>query len=140
MGKEYFKRAVGTAGGVTVPTESLTGTDAAQTVAVEGVTLVTVGTSNQSNDFILPDPRPGVVKVIAVNNNTTSDEFNLNTNATANTFFGTTFNTISPGTTDATSPAGAIVLVGASTSQWAVVAASSDVWALTATTGSTATA
>lgn len=131
---------------LTIPTESLTGSTAAQTIADHGVSFITYGTSGKPNDFIIPvPPRAGAVKEIYAVNNTTSVELNLNTNATANTFWGTTYNTIaisgastgSPGGTPAGAPY--LRLVGHSTTQWAVTVGSTFNWDFSASTGSTAT-
>lgn len=127
--------------------ESLTGSSVAQTVSAYGVSFLTYGSSGKTNDFILPvPPGAGYQKQIFVVNNTTSVELNINTNATANTFWGTTFNTAVLAVAATGSPGGtpggtvALFLVGASTSQWAVVSGTTFSWDLSASTGSTATA
>jgi len=143
MGREYNKRAVGTAGGLAVPVNSITLTDAAQTLAVGGVNAVTYGTSGISNDMLLPAPNVGDVVKVVMNNGTTSLEANINTAATGSVFFGTTANTITANST--ANDSSAVELIGVSTSQWGVVslsvngttAATHMDWALSATTGST---
>lgn len=136
-----------TNGRVTLPTESITASSAAQTLAANGVSFITYGTSGKTNDIIIPNPpAAGVVKYIYAINNTTSVELNLNTASTANVFWGTTFNTAvaagastgSPGGTPSGPPA--ITLIGVSTSQWAANFSSTFHWDLSATTGSSATA
>lgn len=136
MGQEYNKRAVGTAGGLAVPVNAITLTDAAQTLAVGGVNAVTYGTSGISNDMLLPAPGVGDVVRVSLFNDTTSVEANINTAATGSVFFGTTANTASIASTGALGAS--LELVGVSTSQWAVTGLSSTAhFAFTATTGST---
>ena len=127
--------------------ESLTGSSVAQTISAYGVTFLTYGTSGKTNDFIIPNPPlAGLHKTIFAVNNTTSVELNLNTASTANTFWGTTFNTAVIAAAATGSPGGtpsgtaALFLVSASTTQWALVAGSSFSWDLSGSTGSTATA
>jgi len=131
---------------IKLSTQALTGTDAAQTLSADGVSFLTYGTSGISNDFILPTPKyPGQVKEIFVTNNTTSVELNINTNATANTFWGTTFNTAKLSTASTGSPGGTpagtvhLHLVAHSTTQWALAPGSTFNWDITGSTGSTAT-
>lgn len=133
----------------TVPTESLTGTAANQTLSDHGVSFLTVATSNLTNDFVLPDPpRAGAVKYVFVNFATTSgDEFALHAGATvagssADVFWGTTSNTITGNAIAAgTIPVGGtpgLLLIGVSTNQWAVsILGSTVLFNMTASTGST---
>lgn len=136
-------------GTLDLPVESLTGTDAAQTVSADGVSFITYGTSGISNDFLLPAPPvAGALKFIHVINNTTSVELNFNTGTTAaaNNIFGTTFNTITISAASTGSPGGTpagtatLVLVGASTAQWAVFPGSTFNWDFAGSTGSTSQA
>ena len=134
-------------GAFRVATESITTTTVAQTVSGNGVSFVTYGTSGKPSDVLIPNPAAvGIHKVIAVVNNTTSVELNVNTASTANTFWGTTFNSaaISAASTGGPGgvPAGTVLLElwSQSTSQWALAAGSSFNWDLSASTGSTATA
>ncbi len=134
-------------GDLTLPTEAKTLSTAAQTLSDDGVSFVTYGTSGKPSDAILPDPpHAGAVKFIFLVNNTTSIEANINPAATANTFWGTTFNTATVAAASTGSPGGtpaasaSLVLVGQSTDQWAVLPGSTFNWDFTATTGSTATA
>lgn len=137
---------IGLEGPLRIKVESVTLSTAAQTLSAHGVSFVTYGSSGKPSDVILPTPPfSGAVKEIFVVNNTTSVEANINTNATANTFWGTTFNTIaisaastgSPGGTPAGAPY--LRLIGASTTQWAVTVGSTFNWDFSASTGSTAT-
>ena len=134
-------------GKLKLSTQAVTGTDAAQTLSDDGVSFITIGTSGISNDILLPTPNyPGQVKHIFVVNNTTSVELNINTNATANTFWGTTFNTIDCAAVSTGGPGGvpagtmSLTLVAHSTTQWAVTPGSTFNWDFSASTGSTATA
>lgn len=134
-------------GALRLPTETITTTTVAQTMSADGVSFITYGTSGKPSDVIIPvPPFAGAVKYVFVQNNTTSVELNLNTNATANTFWGTTFNTAVVSAASTGSPGGtpggtvALTLIGASTTQWALVAGTTFNWDLSASTGSTATA
>lgn len=127
--------------------ESLTGSSVAQTLSAYGASFLTYGTSGKPNDFIIPaPPRAGILKQVFVTNNTTSIELNINTNSTGNTFWGTTFNTAALAAAATGSPGGtpggtvSLLLVSASTTQWALVAGTTHSWDLSASTGSTATA
>lgn len=129
---------------IKLSTESITGTDIAQTLSADGVSFVTYGTSGASNDILLPAPKyPGQVKEIFFTNDTTSVELNINTNATANTFWGTTWNTIDISAASTGSPGGVpagtlyLKLVAHSTTQWAVVPGSTFNWDFSGSTGST---
>ena len=129
-------------------TESLTLSTAAKTISsTKSVTFLTYGTSGKANDAIIQDPpAAGLLKFIFLVNNTTSVEANINTAATANTFWGTTYNTAtiaaaatgSPGGTPGGTPA--LALISQSTTQWAILPGTTHSWDLSATTGSTATA
>ena len=137
MGREYNKRAVGTAGGVNLPVNTVTLSTALQTLAV-GVNAVTYDTSGNASDAVFPEPQLGDILQVSLNNGTTSLEANFNTAATDSVFFGTTgSNTIAIAST-----AGTLVpsfsLTGVSTSQWAITTISSSVdWTISSTTGST---
>jgi hypothetical protein len=150
-----FGGAVSITGNLTVaadtiiPTQSLTGSSVAQTLSDHGVSFITIATSNKTNDFILPaPPAAGAVKYVYVHFATTSgDEFALHCNgaagSSANTFFGTTANTVTGNAIAAgTIPTGGspgLVLVGASTAKWAVgMLGSTVLFNFTASTGSTA--
>jgi len=136
MGQEYNKRAVGQGGGLAVPVNSITLSDVAQTLAVGGVNIVTYPTSGVSADLLLPAPQVGSVVRIAVFNDTTSVEANINTAATGSKFFGTTANTMTIGATAALNAS--VELVGMSTAQWATTSLSSTGhFTFTSTTGST---
>lgn len=148
MGYQKSKRPIlapkgvklaGSGGRLTVPTEALTGTTVAQTIAQNGASFLTYGTSGKTNDFILPAPAAaGVVKEIFVLKNTSSEELNITTATSGNVFWGTTFDTIVVAASTVT-PAGTpyLRLVGASTSQWAVAVGSTINWDFSGTTGST---
>lgn len=167
MGLEYFKRPVfmngmqvngastftnklvfdGSSAGIALDTETITTSTAAQTLNAYAVSFITYGTSGKPSDIILPaPPRAGIVKHIFAVNNTTSVELNINTNATANTFWGTTFNTVSISAASTGSPGGTpagtayLGLIAASTTQWAIFPGSTFNWDFAASTGSTATA
>ena len=133
--------------GLMQDTEALTGSSVAQTLNAYGASFLTYGTSGKTNDFILPDPpKTGIVKHVFVINNTTSIELNINTATTARTFWGTTFNTAVLAAEATGSPGGtphgtvALLLVSASTTQWAVISPSTKSWDLVGSTGSTADA
>lgn len=139
-----------TSGDFTVPVQSLTGTDVDQSLSDDGVTFITIATSNLKNSFVLPKPpRAGAVKYVFVNFNTTSgDELDLHSGGTAAgssefTFWGTTYNTITgtaiaAGGGDNTGGTNGLLLVGQSTDQWAcTVIGSTVVFNLVASTGST---
>lgn len=168
MGYEYVKRPIRTkgllastgtstrgpadvasdlAGGLKLPVENITLAAADQTISRNGVSFITYASSGAANEAVLQAPdESGQVKFIFVVNNTTSNEARLHTNATANTFWGTTFNTAVLSTASTGSPGGtpagsvALGLVAASTSQWAVFPGSTFNWDFTATTGSTSIA
>jgi hypothetical protein len=122
-------------------------TAAAQTLSAKtAVDFITIATSGAGRDFILPAPVRGRVKHIFVDNQSTSVDTVIHTNATATVFWGTTYNTASLAAASTGSPGGtaagtvALHLIGASTSQWAVTAGSTFNWDFAASTGSTATA
>jgi hypothetical protein len=149
MGFEKFKRPVlasrgvqisSTGRGVTLPFESLTASDVAQTVKVNGVTQITYNTSGVKAEFLLPNPpRAGIMKKILVIKGTSSEELRIHTLSTAQVFAGTTFNTVTIAPTTV-NPAGSfgLDLTSVSTSAWAVMAIGSTVhWDFSASTGST---
>lgn len=136
----------GSSAGLSLNASTYGVTAAAQTLSAHGVSFITVGSSGAGRDFILPvPPRRGALKYIFVSNDSTSVDTVIHTNATANTFWGTTNNTAALAAASTGSPGGTpagtvgLVLVGASTSQWAVMPNSTFNWDFTATTGSTAT-
>lgn len=160
MGYEYFKRPIRSVVGestfhdltveetltlqtdLVLPTQSLTASAALQNLASTAVVhILTQGTSGAGRDFRLPAPTLGTFKIIAVNANTTSpDDLRIVCNTTAQTFFGSTFNQIGVANSTAAATKGrhVLMLVGVSTSQWAVLPGHSTLnWVLSATTGST---
>ncbi len=135
-------RFTGTGGDLRMSVETKTGSSVPQTLSAVGVSIITYGTSGKGNAFILPvPPAAGSMKKIIVNKNTSSEELDINTNATANVFYGTTFNTVTiAASTVNTMGSVALDLVGCSTSQWAVTAGGSTIiWDFSASTGSSAT-
>ena len=117
------------------------------TLATASVTFLTVGTSGSGREVLLPVPRArGEVRYVFVDNLTTSVDTRIHTNATANTFWGTTYNTIAISPASTGSPGGvpagtpSFTLVGASTSQWALILGSTFNWDLSGSTGSTSIA
>lgn len=153
MGFEYFKRPVRSVFGnssfdsvtldasLTLPIESLTGSGALQSLSTAAVAhFITQGTSGSGRDFRLPAPTAGAVHIIAVNGNTTSpNDVVIQCNTTAQTFFGTTANTVGLANSTTTgTDVRTLMLVGVSTSQWAVLGQGSTAyWVFTASTGST---
>lgn len=133
------------AGGTFVlPTESVTLVAADQTLSADGVSFVTMATSGAGREAIIPNPPfAGAVKYIFVINNTTSSDTRLHTASTANVFWGTTFNTVAISTGSTGSPGGtpggtpSLCLVGASTTQWAIMPGTTFNWDFSASTGST---
>lgn len=131
-------------GEFSLPVENITLTAADKTISRYGVSFVTYGTSGAGRDAVLQAPsRVGQLKYIFVINNTTSVDCSIHTNATANVFWGTTFNTAQTAAASTGSPGGtpagtaALHLVAASTTQWAIIPGSSFNWDLVASTGST---
>lgn len=159
MGFEYFKRPLRSVlgnstldtvtvengltlqGTLRVPTQSLTASTALQTLSTEGASFLTLDSSGAGRDFRLPAPVAGLVKLIAVNRATTSPpDLRIVTNTTAQTFFGTTFNqALLADSTAAGARVRALLLVGVSTSQWAVLpnGTTATGWVFSGTTGST---
>lgn len=125
-------------GAVVMPTESLTGSTALQSLSTKFASFITQGTSGSGRGFRLPAPRAGLMKFIAVSANTTSPpDVDIQCNTTAQTFFGSTFNTAAPGNSTVRSKYFSLLLCGVSTSQWAVLSGSTTFWTFTASTGST---
>ena len=129
---------------LTLPTSSVTAVAAAVTLMDHGVSFITEGTSGSAKSIILPKPpRAGAVKYVFISKNTSSEQLTVYTNSTADAqnFFGTTYNEakIAASTTN---PAGTpfLMLVGASTNQWAITVGSTINWDFAASTGSTAQA
>ena len=126
-----------------LPPEAVTLAAGDQTVSRNGVSFITLGSSGAGRDAVVQAPSAvGQVKYIFLINNTTSTDTRLHTNATANTFWGTTFNTasLSTGSTGSPggTPAGSVMLglMAHSTTQWALFPGSSFNWDLSASTGS----
>ena len=168
MGYEYFKRPIRTkgllastgasthaasdvgsdlVGGLKMPVESITLAAGDQTISRNGITLITLGSSGVANDAVLQAPdESGLVKEVFLINNTTSVEAAIHTNATANVFWGTTYNTATISAASTGSPGGtpggtaALKLVAASTTQWALFPGTTFNWDLSASTGSTSIA
>lgn len=137
----------GSSAGLTLTAATYAVTAAAQTLTPNRVDFITVGSSGSGRDFILPVPsRRGQVKMIFIDNQSTSVDTVIHTNATANTFWGTTYNTCALSAASTGNPGGvpggapALMLVGASTTQWALLPGTTFNWDLSASTGSTATA
>ena len=133
--------------GLRIPTEAVTLAAGDQTISRNGASFVTLGSSGAGRDGVIQAPSGvGQVKYIFLINNTTSSDSRLHTNATANTFWGTTFNTaaLSTGSTGSPggTPAGSVMLglVAQSTTQWALFPGSTFNWDLSASTGSTSIA
>lgn len=125
-------------GAVVLPAESLTGSAALQTLSTEVCSFLTQGTSGSGRDFRLPAPRLGLMKFIAVAPNTTSpNDLAIQCNTTAHTFFGSSFNTATVADSTVRSRYRSLLLVGVSTSQWAVLSGSTTFWTFSASTGST---
>ena len=136
MGREYNKRAVGAGAGLAIPVNIITLSDVAQTLAVGGVNIITYDSSGNASDLLLPAPNLGDVVRVAVFNDTTSVEANINTAASDSFFFGTTSNTITIGATATLNAS--IEFVALSTGQWATTSISSTVhFTFADTTGST---
>jgi hypothetical protein len=106
--------------------QSLTGKDTGTPLLGFGVSAITIasGTESGSADFVfrLASPVcPGIFKTVVVAGASASDKtISVRTAATAQVFFGSTFNAISY-TTTINNPSDALLLVGVSTSQWAVL-------------------
>lgn len=125
-----------------LPTQSLTASAALQNLASTAVVhILTQGTSGAGHDFRLPAPTLGQFKIIAINVNTTSPpDLRIVCNTTAQTFFGSTFNQIAVADSTAAATKGrwTMMLVGVSTSQWAVLPGhTTSNFVLSASTGST---
>ncbi len=134
-------------GALAVPTEAVTLAAGDQTISRNGVSFVTLGTSGAGRDAVIQAPSAaGQIKQIFVINNTTSSDMRIHTNATANTFWGTTHNTASLSTGSTGSPGGTpagtvmLGLMAHSTTQWALFPGSTFNWDFAASTGSTSIA
>lgn len=144
MGKEYSKRPTFSPESRAYPVNTATLSSAAVTLK-RGLNLITYSSSGKASDMLLPDPGfIGEEIIVLVDNQTTSLEANINTGATGQLFYGTTFNTATVATTAI--DAIPIQLVAATTAQWAVLsypalpastAAYGVGWSLSASTGST---
>ena len=134
-------------GAFALPTEAVTLAAGDQTISRNGISVITLGTSGSGRDAVLQAPSAvGQVKHIILINNTTSVDCAIHTNATANTFWGTTYNTATVSAASTGSPGGtpggtmALGLLAVSTSQWSLVAGTTFNWDLSASTGSTSIA
>lgn len=130
-----------------LPVENVTLAAADASLSSLGASFVTLGSSGTGRDAVLADPAvAGALKYIFVINNTTSTDLRIHTASTANTFWGTTFNTAALSTASTGSPGGtpggtvALALVAASTTQWALMPGTTFNWDLSASTGSTSIA
>lgn len=130
MGFEWNRRATGVAGGVTLPVQSLTQATTSTDITNKGVTFIVSGSTAGGNVFSLAPPRvKGATKTIVVDVNTT-DAVDVVTAAAegssaAGFFFGTTGQALRF-STGAVAPKRAM-LVGQSTSTWAVTYLSTGV-------------
>lgn len=125
---------------LTLPVQTLTASTALQNLASTAVVHVLTETSGAGRDFRLPAPTAGAVHVISVSPSTSPGNTIIFTNTTAQTFFGSTFNQIAlaAGATAAGARgAHTLLLVGVSTSQWALLRGTTASFALSASTGST---
>jgi hypothetical protein len=123
MGFEYKRRAIGSVGGLQVPVQSVSST--ATVVNGVGASLITVSTDDRT--YLLGRPaRAGVVKYVVLDTPAAStDNAVLRLESTADTFWGTTFQTLTVSTaSDGPNVLASVTLVGASTTQWALVAKS----------------
>lgn len=134
-------------GALIMPTEAITLAAGDQSISGSGISVVTLGTSGAGRDAVIAAPAAaGISKQIVLINNTTSSDCRIHTNATANTFWGTTYNTAAVSTGSTGSPGGtpagtvSLALFSISTSQWALVPGSTFNWDLSASTGSTSIA
>ena len=134
----------GSSAGLTLnsATASVAATDI--TLSAAAVQFVTVGTSGSGREVILPAPRRrGDLRYVFFDNQTTSVDTRVHTATTASVFWGTTYNTLSMAAASTGSPGGTpggtvgLVLVGASTSQWALMVGTTFNWDLSGSTGST---
>ena len=134
-------------GALVMPTEAVTLAAGDQAISGSGISVVTLGTSGAGRDAVIAAPAAaGIAKHIVLINNTTSVDCAIHTNATANVFYGTTYNTATVSAASTGSPGGtpagtvALDLYSVSTSQWALLPGSSFNWDLSASTGSTSIA
>lgn len=145
-GPSTFSTKVVFANQVRLPTESLTGSTATQTLSAHGVSFITYGTSGKANDFIIPaPPAAGAIKYVHAVNNTTSVELSFHLGSTATVFFGTTANQVnlaaaSTGSPAVPSGAPSFTLIGVTTAQWSINVSSTFHWDVVASTGSTSQA
>lgn len=136
--------AIRMSGPLVMPTETVTLAAGDQAISGSGISVVTLGTSGSGRDAVLAAPAvAGISKHILLINNTTSVDCAIHTNATANTFWGTTYNTATVSAASTGSPGGtpagtvSLALYSVSTSQWALVPGSTFNWDLSGSTGST---
>ena len=134
-------------GAFALPTEAVTLAAGDQTISRNGISFVTLGTSGSGREAVLQAPSAvGQVKHIFLINNTTSVDCNIHTNATANVFWGTTYNTASVSAASTGSPGGSAAgtnylgLIAQSTTTWALFPGSTFNWDFAASTGSTSIA
>ena len=131
-------------GALVMPTEAITLAAGDQAISGVGISVVTLGTSGAGRDAVIAAPAAvGINKHIVLINNTTSVDCAIHTNATANVFWGTTYNTATVSGASTGSPGGtpagtvSLNLFSISTSQWALQPGSTFNWDLSASTGST---
>lgn len=134
-------------GNLVFPTEMITLATADQEISPQGVSFLTLASSGAGMDAVLSAPTDvGQVKQIYLINNTTSVDCRIHTNATANVFWGTTYNTVSVSAASTGSPGGTpggtlmLGLVAHSTTTWALFPGTTFNWDLSASTGSTSIA
>ena len=134
-------------GALALPTETVTLAAGDQTISRNGISFITLGTSGSGRDAVLQAPSAiGQVKHVFLINNTTSVDCAIHTNATANVFYATTYNTATVSAASTGSPGGTpggspyLGLYAVSTSQWALIAGTTFNWDLSASTGSTSIA
>lgn len=130
---EYVGGTITASGRVTAPSYRVatagittkTSTQAGSTLSGEGASFITASATAGSNIFHLPHPTVGVLKTLVVAVGTTDAVDVLNSVSTAETFFGCTGNALRF-STGANKLNGAL-LVGKSTTQWAIVSAGAGV-------------
>ena len=120
MGVAYFKRALAPIGGFKESVETVTSTG---TILSDSGMSIIAATTNADRIFRLARPsQAGVHKVVVVNVNASTDTVAVRTASTADTFFGSTNQTLLA-TTGANVQAFAH-FVAASTAAWALLAKS----------------
>lgn len=134
-------------GAFTLPTETVTLAAGDQAISRNGISFVVLGTSGSGRDAVIQAPSAvGQVKHVFLINNTTSVDCAIHTNATANVFYATTYNTATVSAASTGSPGGVpggtpyLGLIGQSTTTWALFPGTTFNWDLSASTGSTSIA